>query len=66
MIAVLIKIKYRTFFECCDHDRNPNKEDRNHGRTPIKPQKHDIFLRTGIIVPVLINSEFCENCDHLK
>ena len=35
------------FCEECDYGRNPNKEDCDHSRTPIKTQKHDIFVRTA-------------------
>ena len=33
-------------------------------RNPIKAQKHDIFVRTVIMIVVLINSVFCEDCNH--
>jgi len=59
MVAILLKIKNKAFCKDCDHDhnpnkedrdhdRNPNKEDRDHGRSPIKTQKYDIFVRTKI------------------
>jgi len=51
------------FFEYCDHGGS-NKENCDHGRNPINTQKHDIFVRTEIMVVVLINSEFYEDCDH--
>jgi len=36
----------------------------NHDRSDIKTQKHDIFVRTAIMVAILINSAFYEDCDH--
>jgi len=50
------------FCEYCDHNHSSNKEDCDHSRNPIKTQKHDIFVRTAIMVAILINSAFCEDC----
>ena len=36
----------------------------NHDHNDIKTQKHDIFVRTAIMVAILINSAFYEDCDH--
>ena len=76
MIAVLLgpchgrslhkDLNTRHFYEYSDHDRSPNKEYCDYGRNPIKTQKHDIFVRTAIMAAVLINSAFCEECDHSR
>ena len=52
------------FCKYCDQDCNPNKEDHNHDRNHIKTQKHDIFVRITIMIPVPINSTFYEDCNH--
>ena len=46
MIVVLMTTqKIRYFCEDYDYDHNSNKEDCDHGRSHIKTQKHDIFVR---------------------
>ena len=47
------------FCKNCHHDRNPNKEDYGHGCSPVKTQKYEkygIFVRTGIMVTILIKT----------
>jgi len=45
------------FYENCGHDSSPNKEDCDHSYSPIKTQKHDIFVKTAIMVIVLIKTQ---------
>ena len=60
------------FCENCGHGRCPHKDSNikyfckycDHGRTPIKTHKHDIFMRTAIMFAIIINSAFCDDCDH--
>jgi len=57
------------FCEYCDNDRNPNKEDLT-----TKTQKHNIFVRTTIMITVLYIVQFVRtvimiavlrnSCDH--
>ena len=50
--------------EYCDHGHSPNKKDRDHDRNPIKTQKQNIFVRIVIIVAVLMNIAFYEDCNY--
>ena len=45
------------FCEDNDHDRSPKEDCCDHGRSLIKTQKHNIFVKTAIMVAVLIKTQ---------
>ena len=49
--------KTRHFSKNCDCC-SPHKKDFDYGHSPIKTQKHDIFVSTAIMVAVLRNKTF--------
>ena len=52
----------RYFCKYCDHNHSP--EEYDHDRNYIKTQKYDIFVKTVIIVAVLIKYTIYEDCDY--
>jgi len=47
------------FYKYCDHNRSPL-----YGRNHTKSQKYNIFVRIAIMIAVLINSAFYEDCNY--